>query len=596
MTNYRRIKENIRFIVSNWIKWDKKGVIIAFLGIPVSILIPALSALLPKFIIESIENEYGTEFFTIVLFVFIFVMASISWIEPAIEKRVAAFMQNISVHYGVEIFEKLLNVDYAVLESCDARYKLERCKRFALSGKDSDGAWAIKRFIGLLSGLMGITAYITIFSIVDVRLVLLVVFTCALEYLCKKSIIKFANHTENIMANEETKFYYFFRKSSDESCAKDIRLFKAKKWLTQYIENSVKKYTDIMYWYSKKSFKFDTVRSVCALIRDAFTFFFLIYNVLIDELEISDFIFYFGLIGGFSNWVNSISGHIVSLKRICNECDKYREFLSLPNIQKKIFLHNAPAVINTIEFKNVSFGYEEGEKILDNISFTVKKGEKIAIVGENGAGKTTLIKLMLGLYKPTSGNIYINDKEFSTLDLDECYNHFSVVFQDYILLPTSIFSNITISENGDKKQVEKVLRESGLLQRIDMLKEGVDSQLIEQINDEATGLSGGEKQKLLLARALYKDADVLVLDEPASALDAIAEESLYENYSKLANEKISFFVSHRLTSTRFCSKIFFMKEGKITEKGTHNDLMNLNGDYYEMYNIQGIYYKNGGEI
>ena len=251
--------------------------------------------------------------------------------------------------------------------------------------------------------------------------------------------------------------------------------------------------------------------------------------------------------------------------------------------------------MNEIEFKNVSFTYPSADApTLKNISFQIKKGENIAIVGENGAGKTTLIKLLCGLYTAGEGQILINGENAADYKNEEYFDLFSPVFQDYSFLPLSIAQNVAAKTEYDKSRVAAALKDAGIYDKIQSFAHGMDTKLIKEVNRDAQDLSGGEKQKLLLAKAIYKNAPVLILDEPTAALDPIAENELYLKYNELTDGKISFFISHRLSSTRFCDRIFFLADGKITESGTHEELMAARGGYYRMYRLQSYYYKEQG--
>lgn len=243
-----------------------------------------------------------------------------------------------------------------------------------------------------------------------------------------------------------------------------------------------------------------------------------------------------------------------------------------------------------IEFRNVSFRYtEESPYILKNISMTIQKGEKIAIVGENGAGKSTLVKLLCGFYQPTEGTIYLNGIPMSELKLEEIYRLYAVAFQSIYVLPMTVAQNIALTDNAriDMERVRSCLQISGLGDSIGDL----NLPLTKMIDENGVDLSGGETQKLILARAMYKEAASLILDEPTSALDPIAEKELYETYSLLTKGRTSFFISHRLASTQFCDRILFLNNARIEESGTHQELLENNGQYSELYKIQSQYYK-----
>lgn len=586
-----QVMENLKYIVKNWMRWDRKGTITAFLKIPIAILIPIVTAWLSKALIELISSQARIRMFAVVLGGLCLSWAILKWLSHIIEEKTDAFQQTISIHYAAESFEKLLTMDYELLESYEGRMKFERCREFALNGSQSDGAWAVVRLIGLCESLFGIMTYITLLSVVHPALVGIILVTCLLEYLTYSAANKIAVKTEDEMVHDEMHFSYFFRLAADAAAGKDVRLTGAAGWLERTLNKSIATYLKIMRWYTNETTKLTVWQALCAMVRDAAVFGFLIWGVLTQTIAVSDFVFCFGIAAGFSGWINGISGHMASLRRISAECGKYREFMALEKPAEQQRVKKPTKEINQIEFQNISFGYEDGEPVLKNINLTVKKGERIALVGENGAGKTTLMKLLCGLYTPTSGKILVNGEDLETFDHEAYFEQLAAVFQDYTLLPASILENISLSAESDRNPVWDVLKKAGLSEKIAKLKDGLDTRLVRQSDEQAEAFSGGETQRLLLARALYKDAPVLILDEPTAALDPLAEESLYLQYRDLTEGKISFFTSHRLNSTQFCDRILFMQNGEIAESGSHIQLMEQRGEYWNMYKLQGFYYQ-----
>ena len=247
----------------------------------------------------------------------------------------------------------------------------------------------------------------------------------------------------------------------------------------------------------------------------------------------------------------------------------------------------------TIEFKNVTFKYPNTDKIiLDNVSFKFHESEKISIVGLNGAGKTTIVKLLCRLYSPNEGTILINDIPIEEYEKDSYIKQISAVFQDYKLFAYSIKDNIDPTSSVD---VEKICADVGISEKIEKLPHQYDSLIGKYYDDSGVELSGGQLQKIAIARGLAKDSSLLILDEPTSALDALAEASIYQQFSDLVKDKTSIYISHRLSSTKFCDRILFFNENGLQEEGTHDDLMNNKQGYYEMFMIQGKYYQEGGE-
>ena len=222
----------------------------------------------------------------------------------------------------------------------------------------------------------------------------------------------------------------------------------------------------------------------------------------------------------------------------------------------------------------------------------INGGQIFGFLGPNGAGKTTLVKLLVGFYYPTDGTILLNGRELTEYNIEEYYSLFSAVFQDLYLLPVTIAEFVSSSDGEiDRERVSDVLRQAGLKEKIASLPNEINSRLMKGVFDDSVEFSGGEKQKLMLARALYKNAPVIVLDEPTAALDPIAENELYLKYHELESRKTSVFISHRLASTRFCDRIVFLDHGEIVESGSHDELMKRGGKYAEMFEVQSHYYK-----
>lgn len=255
-------------------------------------------------------------------------------------------------------------------------------------------------------------------------------------------------------------------------------------------------------------------------------------------------------------------------------------------------MNRAPEIV----FEHVSFRYDGAtEDAIHDLSFTLHAGEKLALVGLNGAGKTTLVKLMCGLYRPTQGTIYYNGVPASAFKRREYYRLFSPVFQSVRTMLFSIAEHVSgrALEQTDLQRVEACLRQAGLWDKVASLPKGVLTPLDKQVDEAGTELSGGEAQKLMLARALYKDAPTLVLDEPTAALDPIAESRIYAEYNAMAQGKSSLFISHRLASTAFCDRVLYLENGCIAEEGTHAELLRRGGKYKELFDIQSCWYKEG---
>lgn len=247
------------------------------------------------------------------------------------------------------------------------------------------------------------------------------------------------------------------------------------------------------------------------------------------------------------------------------------------------------------QFENVSFKYPGHDNyVLKNINLTIKNGMKLAVVGVNGAGKTTFIKLIMKLYEPTEGRILLNGVDIKEYNRQEYFKLFSPVFQNVECFAMPIYQNVSFAdeENTDMDKVNAVLEQSGLKAKIDTYESGIHTNLLKIFDKKGIDLSGGEKQRLAMARALYKDGKVVILDEPTAALDALAEDRMYREFEDMIQNKTAIFISHRLGSTRFCDKIAMFEDGSVVEEGTHDELMKKDDKYAYMFRIQSQYYNN----
>jgi ABC-type multidrug transport system fused ATPase/permease subunit len=334
--------------------------------------------------------------------------------------------------------------------------------------------------------------------------------------------------------------------------------------------------------------------------RDGGAYIYLIYKAVAGEVNAGEFVLYFSAIGQFAGLVQGVADRWLDVRTGSLQICDFREYLEYPNRTnrgKGIDLPESSAGLS-IELKNVTYKYPKAETpTIKNVNLTIEAGEKIALVGLNGAGKTTLVKLICGMYQPTEGEIFVDGHRVNEYNIHDYHSLFSAVFQRFRFLPTSILQNITIvpKEDTDMKKLEKCVELAGLTEKINTLDNGLDTPLIKEINPGGTEFSGGEQQKLMLARAIYKDAPILILDEPTAALDPIAESEMYMKYNGIAKNKTSVFISHRLASTRFCDRIVLISDGEITEIGTHDVLVKQGGGYAELFEIQSYYYRENKE-
>ncbi len=586
------MKDNFKYMLSNWLKWDKKSLKFFFLWVPALVLQPLVTAYIPKAMIDAIDNGVTVGDMTVIVALLSLLLTLTIWLDPFMKELVRGGARIVRMRYAVAAFRKTLTTDYVNIESFEGREKQKRAEAF-YNARFSSGADFVEQCAHFLVCVIGVIASSVLLYKVNYFMILLILLTCVCEFFLLKILKTKQSETTDNYSKLSGKFEYFYKLSKNAEASKDIKLYGFSDYLVKTAADFIYQIEHINAKYTKQSAAISGVRALLNLVRELVAYAYLTYLVLKNRLSVSDFIFCFGIITGFSNWIMNLVFSFMEISRCCTDCALYREFVEESVSEGK------PEVdfggVGSIEFSNVFFTYPASDtETIRNMSFKVNKGENIAIVGENGAGKTTAIKLLCGLYYPSEGDILINGRSSKEFSSDSYFDLFSAVFQDYCFMPMTIAENITAEQSYDKERLFAAFDKAGITDKINSLSEKENTLMVKDVYKNAADFSGGEKQKLLLAKAVYKNAPVLILDEPTAALDPISENELYLKYNELTEDKISFFISHRLSSTRFCDRILFIKDGAVAESGTHEELMAKKGAYYRMYQTQSMYYREMG--
>ena len=448
----------------------------------------------------------------------------------------------------------------------------------------------------LMQNVGGFLVYLTILSRLNEALLGVIVATCVAGFLLSRH----SDNWEFRHRDEEESCYakksYIRRKAESVELAKDIRIFGLQGWLNELMDRVQNVYLDFLLRSEKVRLLSDVAEALLTMARNGIAYAYLLHMALRDSLSVPEFILYFTAVSTFTTWVMGILQTAQKLHEESLDISQVREFLDYPEpfrFEGGVAIPKADAC--ELKLEHVSFRYPGAEEdTIHDLDLTVRPGEKLAIVGLNGAGKTTLVKLLCGLFDPTEGRVLLNDVDVRDFNRREYCGLFSAVFQEFSILDVTVAENIAqTNENIDTQKLWDCIEKAGLTQTIQKLPKGLDTHVGREVYLDGVLFSGGQTQRMMLARALYKDGAILLLDEPTAALDPLAENDIYQKYKDMTAGKTSLFISHRLASTRFCDRIIFVADGHITEEGTHDQLLARGGAYARLFEIQSRYYQEG---
>ncbi len=505
----------------------------------------------------------------------------------------------VRMYISGEISRKSTSTSFPnLLDTTFLKWK-EQALRTCNSNQDaSEAIWTT--WTDILTNVLGFAVYLLLLTGLSGWMVVLVILTTAVGFMVSEHLEGWGSrHREERAACMNT-IGYARRVSTKREYAQDFRIFGLRPWLEEVWSSAMGAYRAFLTRRERVYFLVYVVDALLTLLRNGGAYAYLIWLTLTQGLSASQFLLYFSAISGFTQWVKGIMEQFSTLHRQSLELSTLREFLEWP--EPFAFEEGKPLPQGLkdceIMLDHVSYRYPGAEKdTISNLTFTLHPGEKVAIVGLNGAGKTTLVKLLCGFLDPTQGCVRLNGVDIRTYNRREYYHLFSAVFQEFSVLDTNVAVNVAQRVDGiDRARVAECLEKAGLTQAVEALPKGMDTPVTRNVFEDGVELSGGQMQRLMLARALYRDAPVVVLDEPTAALDPLAEHDIYMKYNSMTQGKSSLFISHRLASTRFCDRIIYMEYGRIAEEGTHQSLLDLGGGYSKLFEVQSRYYQEGGEL
>lgn len=583
---------NMRYVMSNMFKFVPKMKLYIPVGIICAPLIQYLWTFITKFVIDMITGESGWENL-LRLIISVTAVQIISTMLNTWRNSKWSWFIYARTKMMVEFNRKIMTIDFKNTEDSDVMDCREKGGR-AAQGNNIGLEGMMRNTVSLMENTAVAAVGLIILGTMNIFVVLVLIALSAVAFASKNYANKRCKkEVWDPLANWWRRNNYMSSTTCDFAAAKDIRMFGLREWLTE----KFKKEKVTRYEGQKLNEKIwlacSITTNVCFALSQIAVNGWLLYKATRGEMTIGNFSFYTAASISFYTYVRNIMDSIAELLQRSREVDDWRSFLDMDGGDPDEGMEVPEYESYEFEFKNVSFKYPKAENYaLKNLSLTLKAGQRLAVVGLNGAGKSTFIKLLLRLYEPTEGEILLNGINVQKYRKTSYYRIFAPVFQDVNLFAFPLAENVSMKspESTDKKLAEGCLENAGLGEKLKELPSGIDTEILKVIYDDGTDLSGGEKQKLALARALYKDAPVVVLDEPTAALDALAESRLYGDFDKLIGGKTAVYISHRLSSTQFCNEVAMFRDGEMVELGTHRELLEKGGAYAEMFRIQAQYY------
>ncbi len=589
------IFSNFFFSIREIASIDRMYIIKRFIFTIFSAIFSFMGAYGIRIAVSGIEQHKDIKTIIIELLIFSVIGFFILFVIRFLSQTFNYHIYKIQLLLGQKITSKSLDIDYQVYERPETQDTIEKLNNYRWFGGNlgifNNGIDALRSFF-IFAIACGIIFSVNIWLIVTIVILALL-----------KMIFKLINNKKDkvtyrdIIPPISRRINYCNNISNNFMIGKDLRIYH----MNEFIELEHKKASNerlkILAKTERRRNFYQGIIQVLSIFDELFLYGVMINEVVNNGMSIADFTFMIASVRNLTAAINGIVSAFSNVYSYSLDVIDYRNYMynDYTISEEKEEISQEPV---EIEFKNVYYSYyKQNGYALEDVSFKVKKGEKLGLVGFNGAGKTTIVKLICGLYHPTKGHIYINGIDIDTIKRESLAKLISPVYQDNKVLAFSVGENISMQykDKTDKDKVNEIIKTVELDEKINSLSSGLDTILTRNFDEHGVELSGGENQKLSLARAMYKNANLYILDEPTSALDALSEYHMYQNFNKITSNNTTIYISHRLSSTKFCDRILFLDKGKVLEEGTHEELMAIDSEYKKLFDTQAAYYQDGGE-
>lgn len=565
------------------------------LDILVSLILLGLNSAIPVFVVWALQSQFNFSGYASAMFGICLGLGLLSWFkgiyQTFLEWQNRSFRVQVLVRDGLGFLKS--NYEDSINPTIQSQRAASGERGYMSDNTGIDSLWPVT--VKMMSGLVSIIAIAITTFLISWWVPLTVVVVTTISLVILMYLYRYQKKLKEQRSALMHERNYYSKQAFDLEAGKDIRLYHLRGSYHQKIDENHRRWAILTEKMRRLFFKSMAWVSFLNILQLAIVYLPLVFLVTQGQLTLTVFTLLFTLLGNLNTLTKDSSRNfslLIDASADIVEARKYLDYVDdVLDQDDQVDSDEAIEEVQTITFEQVSYHYPNSEQeTIKDVSFTVKKGEAIALVGMNSAGKTTLVSLLMGLLKPTSGRILVNGIAQNQLSMKQYQSFFSPVFQENAVMAATIQTNITLNNTSDLT-IDDVCEQSELKSDVERLPKHLQTHLTQYLEDDGINLSGGQAQKVMLARALYKNGDVLILDEPTAALDAIAESHLYQSYHQLVQHKISFFISHRLASTKFTDRIMFVKQGRLVDEGTHEGLMQTNADYRHLYNVQSQYYQ-----
>ena len=589
----KKFFSNMAFMFRRTWKYAKSKYFLMILDSVKSTVQPFVLLIIPKYILDELASERRVDVTLRYIGYYAAAVVGFNLISLIISRFGSDQSMKIDHRVAMDQHTKWLHMDYDKFENGRVR-DLEARSVSAAEPRN----FAEDKVLGFISNLIRLGGYTYIIMSLHPIMILFILTVIAANTLIARRSAKLGYEYTSAMTRLSRRFNYIFRTMVDFKVGKDVRINGADSWLKSKYEKESEEYIRDHRAQQRKLLGINTLSDIIGLIQTVVMYGYCGYLAISGGITVGSFTVFLGALTAFTGTFNEFVKRFPALGLLSKYIDDYREFLRCAEHEGKELetsdISSLPEHCD-IEFVNVSFKYPDTDRyVLKNINIKIKAGERLSIVGYNGAVKSTFIKLLCRYYKPTEGKILLGGVDISTYPLPEYRRRLAVVFQDYQLFYMSVRYNIVLNLEEDPERVRKALAESGILEKIEGLENGIDTSYGRILYYHSRDFSGGETQKIACARAYYRDSPIVILDEPTSALDPVAETQLYGRFNEIIGDKTAVYISHRLASVKFCDSIAVFADGELVERGTHAELMKKNGIYADMFTKQAHYYIENG--